>query len=458
MVRRRGRWEVPGTGDWKTGESMYIHSLKLKNIRSFKSLRVIDFVHPDRQYCSREEGANGEPAGLVCPRLNNVTLLLGENGSGKTTVLRGLALAAFGPAALDLVRDSSVVRLGETEGEVAATLQLHEQDGTGAGALHNWSVRLVRRGERLRVNLPEWEETGGSRAPRESRTSASRKVVPKGLSWSGIYESRNDAFFVVGYGATRRVERLDRYDSGARTQARATRDLRVWSLFEDSFSLIPLASWLPELQQSNPGRFTQVVSLIRKLIAPGAYNFTGRQNDQGDYLFERGGLEIPFQGLSDGYRAFVGWVADLLFHICYGCPKGKKLVESRGLVLVDEIDLHLHPRWQMQVIETVAQTLPRMQFVFTSHSPLVAGSLEWMNIITLKTSAKTNQTTARRLRQGIHGLDADQILLSEFFGLKSTMAPARRKQLESLTARIRTGDPEAPLQLIRQLSQGMEAG
>jgi hypothetical protein len=54
------------------------------------------------------------------------------------------------------------------------------------------------------------------------------------------------------------------------------------------------------------------------------------------------------------------------------------------LVLVDEIDLHLHPKWQMKVIGTVARALPRIQFVFTSHSPLIAGSLEWMNIIALR--------------------------------------------------------------------------
>ena len=76
---------------------------------------------------------------------------------------------------------------------------------------------------------------------------------------------------------------------------------------------------------------------------------------------------------------------------------------------MDEIDLHLHPKWQMQVIKTVAKALPKMQFVFTSHSPLVAGSLEWMNIITLK-ARPTNRTVAKRLKQSIHGLDADQIL------------------------------------------------
>lgn len=432
---------------------MYIDSLKLTNIRSFHGGAVLEFVHPQREFQTGTNCEAGDQEQFACPRLPNVTLLLGENGSGKTTVLRGLALAAFGPAAGDLLRDSSIVRQGESEGRLEAQLRLHEQDGVASGGeRHRWEVRLQRRGERLQVAFPRSLET---KSRVQKRNISQGAADDKGL-WGPVYDSRNDAFFVVGYGATRRVERLDRYDPGARTQARATRDLRVWSLFEESFSLIPLAGWLPRLKRENPGRHTQVVNLIRKLIAPGHYAFTGQQNDQGDYLFQRGDLEIPFQGLSDGYRAFVGWVADLLFHVCFGCPKGKKLVESRGVVLVDEIDLHLHPRWQMQVIETVTQALPQMQFVFTSHSPLVAGSLEWMNIITLKTSAKTNRTVARRLRQGIHGLDADQILISEFFGLKSTMAPSRRRQLDALTAQIRQGDRAAPLQLIRQLSQGME--
>ena len=171
---------------------------------------------------------------------------------------------------------------------------------------------------------------------------------------------------------------------------------------------------------------------------------------------DRGDVPVPFQALSDGYRAFVGWVADLLYHISSGAPSGKKLVDSQGIVLVDEIDLHLHPRWQMQVIKTVARALPKMQFVFTSHSPLVAGSLEWMNIITLKAGTKTNRTVAKRLKQSIHGLDADQILLSDFFGLKSTMAEAKRRQLDDITGRIRSGDKNAPLQLIREMSSGTE--
>lgn len=411
---------------------MYIECLRLENIRTLTGGKPLEFVHPDGDYRAPRAEKASRDSRLPKPRLPNVTLLLGDNGSGKTTVLRALAAAAFGPAAKDLLRDATLVRFGESAGRIQAHLRLHAQDQAHTDRMES-DLELQRRGERLDV-----------------RSSTSDP------NWAPVYESENDAFFIVGYGATRRVERLDRYDPGARTQSRATRDLRVWSLFEDSFSLIPLGSWLPRIQRDHPGQHQQVVQLLNKLLAPGNYRFSGKQDKQGDYLFQRGEMPIPFQSLSDGYRAFTGWVADLLFHVCHGSPPGKLLVESTGVVLVDEIDLHLHPKWQMQVIATVAKALPRMQFVFTSHSPLVAGSLEWMNIITLKVGAKTNRTQAKRLKQSIHGMDADQILLTDFFGLKSTMSPVKRRKISQITERIRAGDKDAPLLLIREMSSGAE--
>jgi len=415
---------------------MYIHQISLENIRTFTRGKPLELISPDRDYQSANTVATDNARLIPKPRLPNVTLLLGDNGSGKTTVLRALAAAAFGPTAKDLLRDSSLVRFGKPIGGIFAVLVLHEQD-RAAGKVLRSDLGLHRKGERLDVGVYD--------------------PSSKDPLWKPVYESENDAFFVVGYGATRRVEHLDRYDLGARAHSRAMRDLRVWSLFEDAFSLIPLASWLPRLRSENPGRYKQVVHLLDRLLAPGHYRFSGKQDKRGDYLFSRGDMPVPFQDLSDGYRAFVGWVGDLLFHICYGCPSGKKLVESSGLVLVDEIDLHLHPKWQMQVIRTVARALPRMQFVFTSHSPLVAGSLEWMNIIKLTVGTKTNRTIAKRLREGIHGLDADQILLTEFFGLKSTRAATKMHQLTRLRHEATLGDDEAKRAYVRALASGMES-
>ena len=414
---------------------MYIEQLDLENLRTFAGVagKPLVFVHPECDFRPLKTPPSPEDERLPMPRLPNVTLLLGDNGSGKTTILRAIAASAFGPAARDLLRDSSLVRHGENTARIFAKLLLHQQD-QAQGERIDSDIELNRRGERLDVQL-------GSLLFEQF--------------WGPVYESENDAFFVVGYGATRRVERLDTYDSGARS--RAARDLRVQSLFEEAFSLIPLGSWLPGLASRNPGRYKQVEHLLNALLAPGHYRFSGEQAKNGDYVFYWGDMPVPFQSLSDGYRAFVGWVADLLYHVCFGCPPGRKLIESQGIVLVDEIDLHLHPKWQMQVVKTVAKALPKMQFVFTSHSPLVAGSLEWMNIITLKVGTKTNRTVAKWLKQSIHGLDADQILLTDFFGLKTTIAPAKHRQLDEITDRIRSGDKNAPLQLIREMSSGTEA-
>src|SRR5262249_30633759 len=148
-----------------------------------------------------------------------------------------------------------------------------------------------------------------------------------------------------------------------------------------------------------------------------------------------------------GYRAFLGWVGDLLYHVCTTCPKGKRLVENKGIVMVDEIDLHLHPKWQMTVLPTVAKALPNLQFIVTSHSPLIAGSLEWMNIILMAPSARQS-IRPKRIETAIHGLDADQVLLTDFFGLESTRAPGKKRQLKDLTLQAREGDSEAAKKLL----------
>ena len=243
--------------------------------------------------------------------------------------------------------------------------------------------------------------------------------------WKPVFESKNPAFFAVGYGATRRVETPENINLVTRSKSTFLRAQRIQSLFQEAFSLIPLRAWYPGLKVMRVVDRQEFEQLLNRLLKPTHCTYSGKWIREGDSLFEHSGVEIEFRNLSDGYRAYLGWVTDMLFHAYYATPSGAKLADLRGIVMVNEIDLHLHPRWQMTVIKTVAKTFPRMQFVFTSHSPLVASSLEWMNIITLKLSAKTNRTTAKRWKESIHGLDADQVLLTDFFGLKTTRAQER---------------------------------
>jgi energy-coupling factor transporter ATP-binding protein EcfA2 len=437
---------------------MYIERLSLKNVKTFVD-ETLEFVHPDQAFRARGKPAdNGSPL-LPKPRLPNVNLLLGENGSGKSTVLRAIAMAVLGPSFPEsnlptqgLVRRGrgmGAVNEGEKTAEIDATLFLHEQDHSPGERLDS-QFKIKRRGD---LDVATFFDSAGA-------------------LWEPVFESKNDAFFAVGYGATRRVEPLENYDRAGRSRLSFLRAQRVKGLFEDSFSLIPLKAWLPGLGAENPGLAKEVGHLLNRLLKPAHCTYTGmwksgraslfehgdaKWKRVGDSLFEHGGVWMEFRDLSDGYRAFIGWAADMLFHACYGCPRGKKLIDLCGVIIVDEIDLHLHPRWQMKVISTIARAFPHMQFILTSHSPLVAGSLEWMNIIMLKLNRRSNSTHAGLLRrESIHGLDADQVLVSDFFGLSTTRAPEKANKLDALTLKARGGDDDAARQLLAELAKGME--
>jgi hypothetical protein len=86
---------------------------------------------------------------------------------------------------------------------------------------------------------------------------------------------------------------------------------------------------------------------------------------------------IPFHLLSDGYRNMIGMVADIAYRMATLNPQleADVIKQTEGIVLIDEIDLHLHPKWQKQVVERLLDTFPKVQFVASSHSPFIIQSL-----------------------------------------------------------------------------------
>ena len=407
---------------------MYIDHIEIENFRTFRKSRIT-FCHADQDF---------EKAKMPRPQLANLNLLLANNGYGKTSLLKAIALAALGPA----VNRSGIYpyrlirrEVGQKElkrAVLTAGFTAHEQDDAPFKQIDS-RVEVIPEGD---LELLEWTH-------------------PDPKPWHPVFSSDSDAFFMVGYGATRRVSKSTRMEQSGKSSPRAA---RVMGLFEDDFSLRPLNTWLPRYEESKQlkGRYVQVVNLLNRLVGKGGWEFTGRQDKEGEYLFGKRSAEVPFPALSDGYRAFFGWLGDLMFHVCETCPSGKMLRENKGIVMVDEIDLHLHPKWQMTVLQTPAKELPNIQFIVTSHSPLIVGSLEWMNIIVMQPGAKQS-STAKRIEWAVHGLDADQVLLTDFFGMKSTRAPGKKRTLKELSLKAREGDTEAAKELLTQMSQGVEA-
>jgi predicted ATP-binding protein involved in virulence len=97
----------------------------------------------------------------------------------------------------------------------------------------------------------------------------------------------------------------------------------------------------------------------------------------------KGEQRLTLDQLSDGERSFIAIVGDLIRRLALANPELSNPLEGHGVVLIDELELHLHPRWQREVVEKLRSTFPNIQFIATTHSPFVIQALRPGELINL---------------------------------------------------------------------------
>ena len=142
-----------------------------------------------------------------------------------------------------------------------------------------------------------------------------------------------------------------------------------------------LLEWFKTQEMSALQRNTTNLTLeaARRAIlscVPGA-SHAGFDVSRDQLMIRFGERSLPFSFLSDGYRNMVAMAADIAIRCATLNPhlQEKSSAETPGVVLIDEIDLHLHPRWQRRVVDDLLRTFPKIQFFGTTHSPFVIQSL-----------------------------------------------------------------------------------
>lgn len=155
---------------------------------------------------------------------------------------------------------------------------------------------------------------------------------------------------------------------------------------------------------------------------------------------------ISFDHLSDGQRAVICLVADIARRICLLNPQlGKDVIrKTPGVVLIDELDVHLHPRWQRRIVNGLKAAFPCVQFIASSHSPQVLGELQPEEIILLREGGTSQPQVS-------YGLDSSQVL-EEIMGASSRNLKVDEK-LKQLFEKIENGPLNEAKRLLDELKE-----
>jgi energy-coupling factor transporter ATP-binding protein EcfA2 len=411
---------------------MYAKSIQIYEFKCFEKAAA-EFRYPG-------EGTSVER--------DNINLVLGDNGGGKSSLLKAIAIATLAPALMEggFVPYRLVRRDGAGQATGEALLKL-------IGILDDDEHReaQIAPGKRRRVPDGQREFLARIRSRERGNDSLSLDRTSGTPISDLIHDDYSPSFFVVGYGATRRVE-SEGYSESSSRKRRGRRYQRVASLFEDQVTLRPMQSWLLRLP---PRRRDECIRIINGAL-PDNIRFHG-EIDEDEFLFEFDGVSTPYPALSDGYRFFIGWIGDLVGQMNEVSPE-EPLIKLNGIVLVDEIDLHLHPSWQRDVVGRLSEAFPALQFIFTSHSPLIAASVRSDNVIVTGV-AENGTAILERMNESLYGRGIESVLLSPYFGLDSARPSSEREISQSLAnaaAKSPDGGVNEAEEFLRRLAKPVE--
>lgn len=358
-----------------SGESpLYLKKVVLENVRCFKRLEF-DLMAPRNR-----------------PRMWGV--ILGDNGVGKTTLLRSIAMGMCDEAsAAGLLREL----YGEWNRDEPGNSDSNRKE---PAEVH---LEFFPTDDADEINVTTWvtpNPLGYSRVRQTTRFGKSTTNFP----WERI--------FACGYGAARRgfgTRDIDEY---------ATLDA-VYTLFNYD---VPLQN--PELVlrrvQAIKGDISPVLDSIAEILQLEAKSI--ELTPKGLTIKGDWGSFHAIRGLGDGFQATLAWLTDLIgWAIFY--DQEADLSQLSGIVLIDELEQHLHPRWQRRMIGLLSSHFPNIQFVATTHTPMCAIGTTDLKKDSCKLIVLQRDGTSVTAIQDIappKGLRADQVLTSPLFGLAST--------------------------------------
>lgn len=356
--------------------------------------------------------------------------LLGENGTGKSTILQALAIMLAGPeGANQLLKPEGWLKNKAKAGKLTVRLHQGQNDpGLFGGDKKERKVfqytLYVTGSDELTINNkvftePVIAEDTNSKTLPWLRQNA---LLPKGKGWFG-----------AGYGAFRRLTRNNSriIVPSLQTPSRFT---NFFSQFKEDDALEAFETWMVYLDYRISKSGDEIAQRQKEWsikafnqLLPEGNSFDSIDTD-GRIWFKVNGEKVSTVALSDGFRSVLALSGDLVWRLINAFPESENPLNEQGVVLIDELDIHLHPTWQREIAGLLRKTFPNIQFIMATHSPLVAAGAG-DDAITYRFYRKNDKTLIDQITN-IHTKSVDDILRSDAFNLVSVYSPQTQEKID----------------------------
>lgn len=364
---------------------------------------------------------------LVLDSTKNVVILLGDNGFGKTTILDAMA---------------TIMAPYSAQFPGIADYQLSDLD-----------VHINRQGRRAKFLTVEAELSDNGIVMRSVRYRKGTQTPPKAnyeqmkqmaiakknaiLAGEQNVELPLFAYYGTGRGQfqvperrrgfQQAFERWDCYKSAINPETDFKRFFGWFDLMEDQERRD--REKLRDFNYKSP-----VLNAVRRALSEIVTSYRNPRIETRPLRFimdrvDQDGSthELRIEQLSEGYKIVIAMVADLAARMAEANPDMDNPLNSTGIVLIDEVDLHLHPRWQRDILSQLTKVFPNIQFVVSTHSPvIVVGAAEIAQVINLN---KINEDE-NLIYDHTYISNVGQVLLSDLFGLNYLYSPEWDEKIE----------------------------